>query len=233
MPSSPPDPLDWKRSALLVHVSLLLAEDLVEYLAKMPEAAVTNSQQAANPEAFVLAHRHVTLQRIVAVIKSVQYELESFEFILRDVLVGTDGSRFVARGSKWPFDHETTHEQVLLGFQPSGTPGLINSNSSSSAIVAAGIVRTFMEAVLFRLDFESSLSGAEEVDAERWDGALDELRAAGLLMENEAMWAKKLYGVLSLVVHEGAMISPGETWVFGKLVHTLRDRLVERTATKA
>ncbi len=181
----------------------------------------------------MLAHRHVTLQRIVAAIKSAQGEVESFEFILRDVLVGTDGSRFVARGGAWPFDHETTHEQVLFGFQPSGTPGLINSNPARSAIVAAGIIRTFMESVLFRLDFESSLGGAEEVDAEKWDEALDELRGAGLLADNEAMWAKKLYGLLSLVVHKGAAISPGETWAFGKLVHTLRDRLVKRTTTKA
>ncbi len=232
IPASPPDSLDWKRSAQVLHLACTLSDELVTILAEVPEVVVANAEGTRNAGAFTLAHRHTTLSQVLRAIKSVQHELEDFEFILRELLVGTDGTTFVARGGKWPFDAEIVHHQVLLGFSPTLTPGLTNSNPARSAIVAAGIIRTFLESVVFRLDFESSLGGAQRTDGKKWKDALGHLRASDLLSESEATWVTKLYGVLSKVVHEGVTITHGETWAFGKLVNGVRDRLTARTGTR-
>lgn len=94
-----------------------------------------------------------------------------------------------------------------------------------SPIIAAGLVRSYLESVLFRTDFESSLSGAQEPTVDAWKGALRYHRDAGCVDQALNQWVTELYGLLSMALHSGAALSRGEVWAFVRVVDLLRSAL--------
>jgi hypothetical protein len=95
----------------------------------------------------------------------------------------------------------------------------------SSAVVAAGLVRSHLESVLFRTDFESALAGSAEITAEAWAEALKQHRDAGHVSPTLSQWVTELYGLLSMALHSGASLSRGEIWAFIRVVDLLRAAL--------
>ena len=174
---------------------------------------------------FTRVYRFTNMRALVNVIKSVQYNVEDFAFGAEDLLVGTGGSRYSFRSESWSYDSDFMGEQVLLGFMRASSPCLLNSNYSGSPIVAAGLVRSHLEAVLFRKDLTASLEGQEPMSADDWYAALKLHRDAGHVTPALNQWVKQLYGLLSLALHSGATLSRGEVWAFRRVVDLLRDSL--------
>lgn len=158
VPQNPPDPLDGRRAALIFYLAHDLQTFLIDYIRVIPTAFVMNSNISPNPEEFTRIYRYVEFRQVLNVIKGVQYELEGFASCARYLLVDTDEKLLSFRSRTWPYDSEIMQDAVLLGFLPSGTNGVINSGILGSAVVAAGVVRSHLEAVLFKADFYSILN---------------------------------------------------------------------------
>ena len=153
-------------------------------------------------------------------------DVEDFAFGAEDLLVGTDGSRYSCRvGKLVAYDADFMGEQVLLGFMRASSPSLLNSNYTGSPIVAAGLVRSHLEAVLFRKDLTASLEGQEPLSADAWYAALRLHRDAGHVTPALNQWVTQLYGLLSRALHSGVTLSRGEVWAFRRVVDLLRDSL--------
>ena len=225
IPSQPPDHLDGCRAAVVFHMSDALQQTLIRHLRELPEATVMNARSSTEPDEFTRVYRFTNMRALVNVIRSVQYDVEDFAFGAEDLLVGTDGSRYSCRSESWPYDADFMEEQVLLGFMRASSPSLLNSNYTGSPIVAAGLLRSHLEAVLFRIDFTSSLEGQEPLSADDWYAALKLHRAAGHVPPALNQWVKQLYGLLSLALHSGVTLSRGEVWAFRRVVDLLRDSL--------
>lgn len=225
VPASTPDRLDGCRSAMLFHLSEHLQAKLLEHLRGVPTADVMNAGGSPDPDAFRAVYRFTNLLALVSAIKSVQHDVEDFAFRATDLLVGTAGRRSSFRSASWPFDADIMDEQVLLGFLRAPSPSVLNSNYMSSPILAAGVIRSHLESVLFRTDFESALSGVPEVAADAWSAALKEHRDAGHVSQTLSHWVTELYGLLSMSLHSGVALSRGEIWAFIRIVDLLRDAL--------
>ena len=225
VPSQPPDHLDGCRTAVIFHMSDALQQTLIRHLRALPEAGVMNARSSTEPDEFTRVYRFTNMRALVNVIRSVQYDVEDFAFGAEDLLVGTDGSRYSCRSKSWPYDADFMEEQVLLGFMRAPSPSLLNSNYTGSPIVAAGLLRSHLEAVLFRIDFTSSLEGQEPLSADDWYAALKLHRAAGHVTPALNQWVKQLYGLLSLALHSGVTLSRGEVWAFRRVVDLLQDSL--------
>ena len=225
VPASPPDHLDGCRTSLFFHMSDHLQTKLLEHLRGVPTAEVMNAGGSSSPDAFRAVYRFTNLLALVAAVKSVQHDVEDFAFRASDLLVGTTERRGSFRAATWPFDADVMDEQILLGFMRAPHPSVLNSNYMSSPIIAAGLVRSHLESVLFRTDFESSLSGVTEVTAEAWAEALKQHRDAGHVSPTLSQWVTELYGLLSMALHSGAALSRGEIWAYGRVVDQLRGAL--------
>lgn len=225
IPSQPPDHLDGCRAAVVFHMNDALQQTLIRHLRALPKAVVMNARSSTAPDEFTRVYRFTNMRALVNSIKSVQYEVEDFAFGAEDLLVGTDGSRYSCRSESWPYDADFMDEQVLLGFMRTSCPSLLNSNYIGSPIVAAGLVRSHLEAVLFRKDLTASLEGEEPLSADAWYAALKLHRAAGHVTPALNQWVKQLYGLLSLALHSGVALSRGEVWAFRRVVDLLRDSL--------
>lgn len=225
VPASPADHLDGCRTSVVFHMSEHLQARLLEHLRGVPTADVMNARASPSPDAFRAVYRFTNLLALVAAIKSVQYDVEDFAFRSIDLLVGSTGMDGSFRSSSWPFDADIMDEQVLLGFMRPPSPSILNSNYMSSPIIAAGLVRSHLESVLFRTDFESSLSDVAESPAESWADALKLHRDAGHVSPTLSHWATELYGLLSMALHSGAALSRGEIWAFIRVVDLLRAAL--------
>lgn len=121
VPSSPPDPLDGCRMAIVFHLSCDLQMVLLEHLRGVPSADVTNAADSPDPDAFRRTYRFTNLLALVVTMKSVQYDVEDFAFRAEDLLVGVPGTSGSFRSSIWPFDADIMSEQVLLGFARAST----------------------------------------------------------------------------------------------------------------
>ena len=207
IPSQPPDRLDGCRAAVVFHMSDTLQQTLIRHLRALPEACVMNARSSTEPDEFTRVYRFTNMRALVNVIRSVQYDVEDFAFRAEDLLVGTDGLRVSVRSASWLYDADFMAEQVLLGFMRAPSPSLLNSNYPGSPIVAAGLVRSHLEAVLFRKDFTASLEGQEPLNADAWDAALKLHRDAGHVTPALNQWVKQLYGLLSLALHSGVTLS--------------------------
>lgn len=225
VPASPPDHLDGCRTSLVFHMSDHLQTTLLEHLRGVPTADVTNARGSPSPDVFRAVYRFTNLLALVAAIKSVQHDVEDFAFRATDLLVGTTGGRSSFRAARWPFDSDMMDEQILLGFMRAPNPTILNSNYMSSPIIAAGLVRSHLESVLFRTDFEAKLAGATEITAEAWAEALKQHRDAGHVCPTLSQWVTELYGLLSMALHSGAALSRGEIWAFRRVVDRLRAAL--------
>lgn len=249
IPSHPPDHLDGCRAAVIFHMSDALQQTLICHLRALPEATVENSDSSTDPDEFTRVYRFTNMRSFVSAIKSVQIDVENFAFGAEDLLLGTDGSRCSLRSTEWPYDAETMDEQILLGFKRTSSPSMLNSKYQSSPIVAAGLVRSHLEAVLFRKDFHSSFShlsasamshleavlsdtasttsstGQEPLSVDRWEAALKYHRDAGHVTSELNHWVKELYRLLSRALHSGVMLSRGEIWAFRRVVKRLRNSL--------
>lgn len=249
IPSQPPDPLDGRRAAVVFHMSDALQQTLICHLRALPEAAVMNADSSPDPGEFTRVYRFTNMRAFVSAIKSVQSDVEHFAFWAENLLVGTDGSQGSFLSTEWPYDAETMDEQILLGFKRTPSPSMLNSEYQSSPIVAAGLVRSYLEAVLFRKDFHSSFSdlsasamshlevvlshkasatsptGQNPLSVDGWEEALKHHREAGHVTLELNHWVTKLYGLLSLALHSGVMLSRGEIWAFRRVVEHLRNSL--------
>ena len=249
IPSQPPDPLDGRRAVVVFHMSDDLQQTLICHLRALPEAAVMHAGSSTEPDEFTRVYRFTNMRALVRVIKNVQSDVENFAFGAEDLLLGTDGSRKWFRVKKWPYDAETMDEQILLGFKRTPSPSMLNSEYQSSPIVAAGLVRSHLEAVLFREDFHSffsassasAMSHLEAVLSRRvsttspidqmplredgWEAALKHYRDADRVTRELNDWVKKLYSLLSRALHSGYMLSRGEIWAFMRVVEHLRNSL--------
>ena len=225
VPSQPPDHLDGCRTAVVFHMSDALQQTLIRHLHALPKAAVIGAPSSTEPDEFTRVYRFTNMRALVNVIRSVQYDVEDFAFRAKDLLGGTDGLHDSFRSTIWPYDADLMDEQVLLGFMRACSPSLLNSNYLGSPIVAAGLVRSDLEAVLFRKDFTSSLEGQKPLSADAWDAALKHHRDAGHVTPALNQWVKQLYGLLSLALHSGVTLSRGEVWAFRRVVDLLRDSL--------
>ena len=226
-----------------------LQQTLICHLRGLPEATVENAGSSTEPDKFTRVYRFTNIRALVSAIKSVQSDVEHFAFWAENLLVGTDSSRCSFRSTEWPYDAETMDEQILLGFRRTPSPSMLNSEYQSSPIVAAGLVRSHLEAVLFRKDFHSAFShlsasamshleavlshtasttsstGQEPLSVDGWEAALKHHREAGHVTQELNHWVKKLYGLLSLTLHSGVMLSRGEIWAFRRVVEHLRNSL--------
>jgi hypothetical protein len=225
VPASPPDPQDGSRTSLLFHMSDHLQASLLDHLRGVPTADVTSAGRSPSPDAFRAIYRFTNLLALVAAIKSVQRDVEDFAFRATDLLVGTQGGRWSSRAARWTFDADVMGEQVLLGFMRAPHPTILNSNYMSSPISAAGLVRSHLESVIFRTDFEASLAGTTEISADVWTTALKQHRDAGLVSPILSQWVTELYRVLSVALHTGAALSYGEIWAFSRVVDRLQAAL--------
>ena len=225
IPSHPPHRLDGCRAAVVFHMNDALQQTLIRHLRALPKAGVMNACRSTEPEEFTRVYRFTNMRALVNVIRSVQYNVEDFAFGAEDLLVGTGGSRYSCRSESWSHDSDFMGEQVLLGFMRAPSPSLLNSNYSGSPIVAAGLVRSHLEAVLFRKDLNALLEGQEPLSADDWYAALKLHRDAGHVTPSLNQWVKKLYGLLSLALHSGVALSRGEVWAFRRVVDLLRDSL--------
>lgn len=225
IPSQPPDRLDGCRTAVVFHMSDALQQTLIRHLCALPEAAVMNARNSTEPDEFTRVYRFTNMRALVNAIRSVQYDVEDFTFRAKDLLDGTDGLHDSFRSTSWPYDADFMDEQVLLGFMRTLSPSLLNSNYTGSPIVAAGLLRSHLEAVLFRIDFTSSLEGQEPLSADDWYAALKLHRDAGHVTPALNQWVKQLYGLLSLALHSGVTLSRGEVWAFRRVVDLLRNSL--------
>ena len=225
IPSHPPDRLDGCRAAVVFHMNDALQQTLIRHLRALPKAGVLNACRSTEPEEFTRVYRFTNMCALVNVIKSVQRDVEDFAFGAEDLLVGTDGSRYSCRVESWSHDSDFMGEQVLLGFMRAPSPSLLNSNYTGSPIVAAGLVRSHLEAVLFRKDLTASLEGQEPLRADAWDAALRLHRDAGHVTPALNQWVTQLYGLLSRALHSGVTLSRGEVWAFRRVVDLLRDSL--------
>lgn len=227
VPASPPDHLDGCRTSVFFHMSAHLQTKLLEHLRGLPSADVMNAGGSPSPDDFRAVYRFTNLLALVAAIKSVQHDVEDFAFRATDLLVGTTGRRGSFRSASWPFDADIMDEQILLGFMRAPNPSILNSNYMSSPIIAAGLVRSHLESVLFRTDFESTLTTSTVVTAEAWGEALKQHRDAGHVSPTLSQWVTELYGLLSMALHSGAALSRGEIWAFIRVVNLLRAALKE------
>ena len=249
IPSQPPDPLDGRRAAVVFHMSDDLQQKLICHLRALPEAAVMHAGSSTEPDEFTRVYRFTNMRALVRVIKNVQSDVEHFAFWVEDLLVGTDGSSCSFRSTEWSYDAETMVEQILLGFKRTPSPSMLNSEYQSSPIVAAGLVRSYLEAVLFRKDFHSTFSDLsasamshleavlsheasttsptcqKSLSVDGWKAALKHHRDAGHLTPELSHWVTELYGLLSLALHSGVMLSRGEIWAFMRVVERLRNSL--------
>jgi hypothetical protein len=225
VPRSPPDRLDGRRMAVVFHMSERLQSKLLEHLRGVSTAEVANASYSPSPEAFQAVYRFANLLAMVAAIKSVQYDVEDFAFRATDLLQGTTGQRHSFRASAWTFDADMMDEQILLGFMRTPSPASLNSRYLSSPTVAAGLIRSHLESVLFRTDFDSSLAGSTEVTAQTWAEALRQHRDAGDVSLPLSQWVTELYGLLSMALHSGAALSRGEVWAFMRVVDQLQAAL--------
>ena len=225
VPASPSDHLDGCRTSLFFHMSDHLQTKLLEHLRGVPTADVMNAGSSSSPEAFRAFYRFANLLALVAAIKSVQHDVEDFAFRASDLLIGTTGGRGSFRAASWSFDADIMDEQILLGFMRGPNPTILNSTYMSSPIIAAGLVRSHLESVLFRTDFESSLAGVSETAAKSWAEALKQHRDAGHVEPALSQWVTELYGLLSMALHSGAALSRGEIWAFMRVVELLRAAL--------
>ena len=249
IPSQSPDPLDGRRAAVVFHMSDALQQTLICHLRGLPEAAVMNADSSPEPDEFTRVYQFTNMRALVGAIKSVQSDVENFAFGAEDLLLGTDGSCNWFRAKKWPYDAETMDEQILLGFKRTPSPSMLNSEYQSSPIVAAGLVRSHLEAVLFRKDFHSSFSdlsasamshleavlshkasttsptGQNPLSVDGWEEALKHHREAGHVTLKLNHWVTELYGLLSSALHSGFMLSRGEIWAFRRVVERLRNSL--------
>lgn len=249
IPSQPPDRLDGCRAAVVFHMSDHLQQTLICHLRALPEAAVMNAVSSIEPDEFTRVYRFTNMRALVGAIKSVQRDVEDFAFGAEDLLLGTDGSRCSFRVTEWLYDAETMVEQIILGFKRTPSPSNLNSEYQSSPIVAAGLVRSHLEAVLFRKDFHSAFSylsasamshleavlsskasttsptGQKPLSVDGWEEALKHHRDAGHVTPDLNHWVTKLYGLLSLALHSGVMLSRGEIWAFRRVVERLQNSL--------
>jgi len=132
----------------------------------------------------------------------------------------THDLRFV-RSSHWPFDADVLGPLVLLGYGPSSSPNILNSIVLGSPIVAAGVVRSQLEAVLWRRDFEATIKAKPTVVADTWAEAVAYHVAAGTLTQAWQNWITGLYGLLSDTLHSGHALTSGEIWAFRRLVRSI------------
>lgn len=224
VPRSPPDKLDGCRASICFHMSDQLQAKLLEHLRGVPTAEVMNASASSNADQFRAVYRFTSLRAMVVAIKSVQTDVEDFAGLALELLQGKIDGQTV-RATTWPFDADIMEEQVLFGFMRTQSARLLNSAYMSSPIVAAGLVRSHLESVLFRTDFQSSLDGEVQTPAEAWAKALKVHRDAGRVSLQLSYWVTELYGLLSVALHSGTSLSRGEVWAFTRVVRGLKSAL--------
>jgi hypothetical protein len=221
----PPDALDAARSAVVLYLSFQLQAFLVDSLRAVPGATVVNARTAGNPRSFERTYRWVAARQLVGAIKGVQHDVEGFAGTVHDLLERpAERLRFV-RTSYWPFDADVLGPLVLLGYGPGPSANVVNSIVLGSPMVAAGLVRSHLEAVLWRRDFEATMEEKAPVVADPWNEALAQHVAAGTLDQTWQNWITGLYGLLSDTLHSGHALTAGEIWAFRRLVKGLAEKL--------
>lgn len=107
-------------------------------------------------------------------------------------------------------------------------PTLINARVAGNAIIASGVIRSYLESVIFKIDFDSSLIEANTITAESWKEALRQHVKNGNLPCEAETWITEMYGLLSVALHSGLVLTHGEVWAFGRLIDFVRDELAKK-----
>ncbi len=225
--SRPPQSLGGPRCAVLFYLSFDLQSMLIEHMRGIPNAKIIPS---SDDNGKILKSKHriyqfVEFEQVIRVIKSVQYELEGF-YSRSENILRTNDPILKPPTNNWAFDFELLQEIILLGFMR-GPEGIINQGILSSAIVAAGVIRSHLEAVLFRNDFQASLNMQNLTNATKWDGALKIHKNNGHLNNNEITWVKETYKLLSGSLHQGLALSRGEVWMMIRIVKHISNKLLD------
>jgi hypothetical protein len=206
---------------------------LLEHLLGVPSAEVINASVSPDPTGFTGAYRFSNLRALVRVVKSVQADVENFAHYAQKLLAKSNESSFVSGTASHGFDAGIMSEQVLLGFMRSHSPSKLNSEHGSSPVVASGVVRSHLEAIVFRADYRSRLIGAVPLDAAHWAEALKSHRDAGQVSQSLSMWVTVTYGLLSNSLHSGTLLTRGEIWALMRVVKRLADALEDTSACVA
>lgn len=169
--SRPPRHLGGPICAVLFYLSFDLQNMLIEHMRRISSAKIIPfSNDEKNLKSKHRIYQFVEFEQVIRVIKSVQYELESF-YSMSENIFCNNAQILKPPTNNWSFDFEQLQETVLLGFMR-GPEGIINRGILSSAIVAAGVIRSHLEAVLFRNDFQASLNMQNLINAKKCDEAL-------------------------------------------------------------
>jgi len=219
-----PDILDGCRASVLFYLSLELQNILIEEVRKIPNAGVSVARNFQYSKEIIPLVRFIELSYVTRAMNAVQFDVEQFFSWIEPFLNGKSVSG--GRSTSWPYDAESLYEAVLLGFKRSGNPRIINSGILHSQVVAAGALRSHLEAVLFQIDFKSSMKSRKAVDyAKLWSDIIKEYKKSGKISDTEYHWAVKTYEWLSLCIHQGLLFSYGEVWTLGKVVKRIQESL--------
>lgn len=210
-------------SLLFVSTDLCVV-DVVSGLRALPAATVLNADRSRYAPAFARVYRHTTLKQMAGALGRAWFDLEAME---NAVAVGLGlGERTSFRSSKWPFDAEYFPALVARGYLPTGQSDLVNSVLPTSPVVAAGVVRSKLESILFLQDLKSILGNGPRIAATDWSAAAKEHADAGRLTATTRNWVTGAYGILSEVLHSGFSITWGEiellNWTTTQIAAELR-----------
>ncbi len=216
--------LEGQRAAVQAWLAFDLVCWLTEQLKAVPTAKVNGSDDSANPPVYERAYRHAALRPMVISAQSVQQDFDGYFQLAMEFLTGTRTGLFF-RSSVWPFDFDILAPAILLGFLPTGAPTALNAGIVTSPIVAAGAVRSQLEAVLWCNDFSAVMEDAPRIDGDTWDAAVRQHVRSKALSDAEAMWVRTLYGLLSVALHEGRSLTRGEIWMFIRVTRTIAAKI--------
>ena len=194
---------------------------LLPHLLSVPTSQVMYSSDSPNPIEFERMYRFIELRHLVQAIKGLQHDMKFQLEVVKNHLASPEALVSVSE-TTWPFDSDTMYENVMLGFCRAPL-GIVNSVQTGSAVLAAGIVRSYMESVLFQVDFHTSLSGrkplrARHPEVQGWVQAVSVHQREGRLNNNQVQWTKTAYQLLSRSLHGGTIITRGEVWAMGHVV---------------
>ena len=209
IPKDPPDKQDGCRAALVHFLSDALQSMLIDQLREIPAAKVMYSEESVNPAAFRRIYRHVAIRQVIGALIRVQNELEDFATRAEHLLQRPPPKQWRYRATRWAFGAQPVVEAVILGFRRQQEDG-INPAMFSHPLMAAGLVRSHLESVLFRSDLASSIASRRRLSEDHWQQALELHKKAGVVIGDEPNWIRKTYDVLSQCLHTGSNLTRGD-----------------------
>jgi len=220
------------QAAFRAQLAFDLQSLLLCHLRAAPTSRVVNAKESPNSARYEHIFRFIEVGRLVGLVKGEHYCIEHHSLVASKLL-SKKGLKTQASVA-WPYDSDSMYETVLFGFTraPIGT---INSMELGSAITAAGVVRSYLESVVFTVDLESSCSGVKPLHEEHpeistmrgndCENALALHRKNGRLDGQQECWAKTAYSMLCRSLHSGEKLTCGEVWAIGHVVQHLQSVL--------